>query len=240
MFDGGFSVPSHAGLQHLVSLGKGQHLRPGAERAHLGVEHARGLDAHAQSAEVGRYVQRRVGRHHLEAVVPVGQAGDALRLELPQQAAPDAPFGHRVQRRLGREDIRQVEGLEFLHAQRAELGQRRRQHLHRAQLQRFELFLVLVQLAVRIHFDFHASARELLGQHAEAFGGLALRGVGRHHVAELDDDGRLGPGRVHTEGRGERQDQGFDLHGGSRVSRRSGPAGPVHSRIVQRGSASPQ
>src|SRR5471030_395871 len=59
-----------AGLERLVNLGKRQHLRDGAEGAHLLVEHARGLDAHLQALEIGRRAQRPVGRHDLEAVVP--------------------------------------------------------------------------------------------------------------------------------------------------------------------------
>jgi hypothetical protein len=51
------------------------------------------------------------------------------------------------------EDEGQVEDLEFLDAQRAELGQRRRQHLHRAELQGLHLFLVLVQRAVGVDLD---------------------------------------------------------------------------------------
>jgi hypothetical protein len=42
------------------------------------------------------------------------------------------------------EDVGEIEGLEFLDAERAELGQRRRQHLHGTELQRLHLFLVLV------------------------------------------------------------------------------------------------
>ena len=181
----------HAGLQRLVDFRERQHLRVGAQRAHLRVEHFRRLDAHLQALEVGRRVHRLVGRHHLEAVVPVRQAGDALRLELLQQALADRPFGHRVQRRLGRENVWQVEHFEFLDAERRELRQRRRQHLHGAELERLHLFLVLVQLAVRVQFDLDAAVGVLFGQLLEALGGLALRRVGGDHVAELDDDRRL-------------------------------------------------
>ena len=182
-----------------------------AQRAHLRVEHLGRLDAHLQAAEIGRHQQRLVGRHDLEAVIPECQAGNALGVELLQHALADRAFGHAVQRLLAGEQIRQVEHLEFLYAQRAELGQRRRQHLDRAQLQRFELFLVLVQLAVRIDFDLDAPAGGLFGQHLEALGRLALGRVGGHHVAELDDDGGLGPG-IETDGCGQGHDERFDVH----------------------------
>ena len=78
-----------------------------------------------------------------------------------------------------------------LHAQRAELGQRRRQHLHRAQLQRLHLLLVLVQRAVRIDLDLDPALGALLGQLLEALGALALGRVDGDDVAELDDDRRL-------------------------------------------------
>ncbi|MNT52889.1 hypothetical protein D3C72_1899410 [compost metagenome] len=160
-------------------------------------------------------MQRLVGRHHLEAIVPVRQARDTLGFQFFQQALADFAFGDVVQRRLGREDVGQVERFEFLHAQRAELGQRRRQHLHGAQLQRFEFFLVLVQLAVRVQFDLDLAIRGFFGQLLEAFGGLAFRRVGGHDVAELDDDGGL---RVSVDaggganGRAQRDEHGFHLH----------------------------
>ncbi|MNR34760.1 hypothetical protein D3C85_1525580 [compost metagenome] len=86
------------------------------------------------------------------------------------------------------EDVRQVENLEFLGAQRPELGQRWGQHLYRAQLQRFHFFLVLVQLAVREHLHLHATLGALFGQLLEVFGGLAFWGVLCHDVAEFDHE----------------------------------------------------
>jgi hypothetical protein len=44
----------------------------------------------------------------------------------------------------------------------------------------------------------------LFGQLLETLGGLALGRVGGHHVAELDDDGRL---RVGVEAQGGAQDE---------------------------------
>jgi hypothetical protein len=214
MFEGGFSVPSTRPLcRAWIGFRERQRLGRRAQRAHLGVEHLGILDAHAQAAEIGRRVQRAVGRHHLEAVVPVARPVMPFGSSFFSRPRPIWPFGHRIQRGLGRENIRQVEGLEFLHAERAELGQRRRQHLHRAQLQGFQLFLVLVQLAVRVDFHLDPPARQLFGQHLEAFGGLPFRRVGRDHVAELDDDGGLGPDRA-AGGQAERegQDRGADGH----------------------------
>ena len=74
--------------------------------------------------------------------------------------------------------IRQIEHLEFLDADRAELGVRRRQHLHRAELQRLELFLVLVELRVRIDFDLHLAVGVLLGQFLELFGAMPFGVLG--------------------------------------------------------------
>ena len=72
-------------------------------------------------------------------VMPLGS-------QLVQQRLADRPTGDLVQLVVVVEDEGQVEDLELAHAQRPELGQRRRQHLHRAELQRLHLLLVLVQL----------------------------------------------------------------------------------------------
>ena len=71
------------------------------------------------------------------------------------------------------------------------LAVRRRQHLHRAELQRLELFLVLVERRVRIDLDLDLAVGVFLGQFLELLGALALRRVRRHDVAELDDGLRL-------------------------------------------------
>src|SRR5262249_32122641 len=83
---------------------------------------------------------------------------------------------------------RQVENFELAHAQRAELGDRWCEHLHRAELQRFHLLAVLVQGAVRVDLDLDAPLGALFGKLLEILGGLALGGIERDDVAELDDD----------------------------------------------------
>ena len=100
-------------------------------------------------------------------------------------------------------NVRQVEHLELFDAERAELGERRRQHLHRAELERLQLLVVLVELRVRIDLNLDLAVGVLLGQFLEFQRAFALRRVGRHHVAELDDDRALRQRR-----RGERQRQG--------------------------------
>ena len=107
---------------------------------------------------------------------------------------PIGPSLHAPQRLDRGEDVGQVEGLEFLDAERAELADRRRQHLDGAELERFELFLVLVELAVGIDLDLDAAVRALLGELLEFLGGLALGRVQCHDVAELDDDRIVCPG----------------------------------------------
>jgi hypothetical protein len=111
------------------------------------------------------------------------------------------------------EDVGQIEDLELLHAQRAELGQRRRQHLHGAQLQGLELFLVLVERAVGIDFHLHLALGQLLGTLLEELGGLALGRIGGHHVAELDHDRRLGGGTGAEANGGEAEQNGTKFHG---------------------------
>jgi hypothetical protein len=138
-------------------------------------------------------LQRLVGAQRLEAVVPEGQALDAAALELGEQLPADRPCGHAVQLVVVVEDEGQVEDLELLGAQRAELGQRRRQHLHRAELQRLHLFLVLVERAVGVDLDLDLAAGQLGGALGEELGkGLALGRVVGDNMAELDDQRLLG------------------------------------------------
>jgi hypothetical protein len=66
--------------------------------------------------------------------------------------------------------------------------------LHRAELQRLQFLFVLVERGVGIDLHLHLVAGVLLGEIFKHYGGLALGGVWRHHVAELDDDRRLGHG----------------------------------------------
>ena len=89
------------------------------------------------------------------------------------------------------EDVRQVEHLEFAYSERAELGNRGRQHLHRAELQCFHLLAVLEELAVRINLDLDAALGAFLGELLEILGALALGRIDGNDVAELDDDGLL-------------------------------------------------
>jgi hypothetical protein len=89
------------------------------------------------------------------------------------------------------EDEWQVEDLELPDAERAELGERRREHVHRAELQRLELLLVLVEGRVRVNLDLDAALGQLGGALGEEVGRLALGRLVGDDVAELDDDRRL-------------------------------------------------
>jgi hypothetical protein len=129
------------------------------------------------------------------------------RLQLLEQLGAHGALGDGVQVVVVVEDEGQVEDLELLHAQRAELGQRGRQHLHRAQLQGLHLFLVLVELAVGIDLDLDLALGQLGRALGEELGRLALGRVGGHHVAELDDDGRLGLGGGSQQQAGEARDR---------------------------------
>ena len=123
---------------------------------------------------------------------------------LSQYASPTIPFGSSLARsalptgpwvtlrsasasekRNGRSN-----DLELAHAERPELRERRREHLHRPELQRLDLLPVLVERAVRVDLDPDAPPGQLLRAAAEELGRLALRRVDRHDVAELQDDGR--------------------------------------------------
>ncbi len=161
----------HTRLQCLVDLGEGHHLRQGAERAHLLLEHLGRLDAHLLALEVGRRLDRRIQREGLEAVVPEDQAADALGLQLGQQLLADRTLGDLVQVVVVVEDEGQVEDLEFLDAERAELGQRRGQRLHGAELQRLHFFLVLVQRRVGIDLDLDLALGQLFRLLGEILGG---------------------------------------------------------------------
>ena len=121
-------------------------------------------------------------------------------LELLEQRRADRALGDLVQFLEVVEHVGQVEHLELAHAQRAELRDRRRQHLHRAQLQRFHLLAVLEQRAVRIDLDLDAALGALLGELLELLGALALRRVLGDDVAELDDDRLLRVRKAKTKG----------------------------------------
>src|SRR5690606_2099777 len=68
----------HAGFQRGIHFTEPHGHRLGAQSPHLRVQHPRGLDAHAQARQVGRHVQRPIGREGLEPVIPESQADDAL------------------------------------------------------------------------------------------------------------------------------------------------------------------
>src|SRR4029434_6385023 len=104
-----------------------------------------------------------VGAHFLEAIVPVREPDDPLALELLEETLADRAFGDLVQLFVVVEYVTQSEDLELAHAERAELREGRREHLHRAELQRIHLLAVLEQRAVRIDLDLDASLRALLG-----------------------------------------------------------------------------
>src|SRR3954468_16044741 len=92
-----------------------------------------------------------------------------------------------------RERERQVHRLEFLRAEGREFRRRGAKHLYGAELQRLDLFLVLVERRVRIDFDFGLAVGVLLGELLESQRALALRRVVRDDVAVLDDDWGLRP-----------------------------------------------
>ena len=166
---------------------------------------------------------RRSGRLAEKDLKPESQKASPtipFSLEAAQQGAPHRPLGDPPQRRLVLEEEGQVEGLELLHAELAELGERGGEHLHGAELQRLDLLVVLVAGAVGEDLDAHPAAGQLGGAPLEELGGLSLGRVDRHHVAEADDDGRLG-GRGAGEG-GEREE---DEEGRRPAARRGGHAG---------------
>ena len=113
------------------------------------------------------------------------------------------------------EDVRQVEEFELLDAERTELGQRGGEHLHGAELQRFHLFLVLVQRRVGVDLDFDLALGQFRGALGKELGSLTLGRVERHDMAELDDDRLLRESRQRYGGQGtgdEAEKQGGNLH----------------------------
>jgi hypothetical protein len=182
----------HAGLQRLVDLGKGHLLGIGAQGTELRLQHVGRLDAELQALDVFRALQLvLVGRQLLHAVVPVGQA---------QQAA----FGHGAEQGLalgaGLEAVDRLDVVEHegqvehcdLLGVAVELGQRGRDELHVAQQQGFEFLGVAKELRAGEDLHLHLAGQLLFGQFLELQRGLALGGLVSDHMAELDDDGRLG------------------------------------------------
>ena len=187
-----FLAIHHAGLQRLVDLRKGHLLRVGTQRAELRFQHVGALDAELQALDVfGALELVLVGRQLLHAVVPVGQAEQAAVGHGLQQGLTVGAGLEAVDRLHVVEQERQVEQLDLLGVA-VELGQRRRDHLHVAEQQRFHFLAVTEQLGVGEHLHLNLARQLLLGELLELDGGLALRCLVSHHVAELDHDGRLG------------------------------------------------
>ncbi len=154
-----------------------------------------------------------VGRQGLESVVPIGEALDALGIQLVQHHAANWPLCDLVEFIIVVKDVRQVEQLEFLDTQGAELGQRRCQHLHGANLQRFHLFLVLVERAVGIDLDLDLALGQLFSFLLEVFRRMAFGCVIGHHVAELDDDRLLGQSQQRERSESQAQCNSAKFHG---------------------------
>ena len=142
------------------------------------------------------------------AIVPIGERRHALGFELLVEVGHHRAGRHLAGAGIVAHQERQVEDVEFLDAERPELGDRGGEELHRAELQRLQLLLVLVERGVRIDLHLHPTIGVFLGEILEHHGGLALGSVGRHHVAEFDDDRLLGLGAA-----GERETAGRDCGG---------------------------
>ncbi len=207
-----FGAVDDACLQRLVDLGKRHRLRHGADRFHDRRVDLRRIDPHLETLHLARRVDRPVRAHDAEAVVPERESDHPLRLELLQERRAGRPVIDALQRLQVRKHVRQIEHLEFRQPRRPELARHRRQHLHRAELQRVQFLGVLEELAVRIDLDFHAALGPLLGEPLEFERGLSLRRVGRGDVAELDDDRLLrrgSAGRKQPERGGDACDEQF-------------------------------
>src|ERR1019366_4982103 len=193
-------------------------LRDRTQRAELRLKHLRRLDAEFEALVVVRRNQLLVGGHLLEAVVPIGETGHALWLEQLEQFGAKRPVGDFAQGCEVRKDVGKIEHLELPDADRAELGVRRRQHLNRAELERLQFFLVLVERRIRIDLDLDLAAGIFLREFLELFGGGTFRRVGGDDVAELDDDRRLRRrGSYQSQCRDRRRSQDQFTHVSSRV-----------------------
>jgi hypothetical protein len=135
-----------------------------------------------------------------------------LGSSLASSAAPIGPCVTLCSSAVVVEDVGEVEDLELLDPERAELGQRGRQHVHRAKLQGFQLFLVLVKRAVGIDLNFGFALGQLCRFLGKELRGLALGRIGSHDMAELDDDWRLGQGDGGKHGGRQSDEQGRQFH----------------------------
>ena len=184
----------HPGLQRLVYFRERHDLRDRADVAEIAVGNLGAGDTDLEALEIGRRDQRTVGRGHVETVIPVREPADALGFQFLEQPLADRAF-----HRLGvgvyvLEQPWQIERLELLDAERREFRGRGRQHLHRAELQRLDLFLVLVKRGVRVNFDSHLAVGVFLGKFLEFQCAFSLRRVVGDDMAEFDDDRALGEG----------------------------------------------
>ena len=105
-----------------------------------------------QAAEILRLQERLVGGVDVGAVVRIRERQYALRFELLVEVGHHRARHHLAGVAVVAHQERQVEDVELLDPERAELRDRRRAS-DRAELQRFELFLVLVERGVRIDLD---------------------------------------------------------------------------------------
>ena len=124
--------------------------------------------------------------------------------ELLEQRRSNRSLRHLVQVLVVVKDVRQVEDLEFAGAERSELGERGREHLHGAQLQSLHFLAILEQRTVRVHLHLDPTLGPLLGEFLEVLRSLALWRIQSHDVAELDDDRRLGANTGVPSPRGQR------------------------------------
>ncbi len=150
------------------------------------------------------------------SVVPIGKRQHALGFELLVEVDHHRARHHLAGARVVAHEKRQIEDVEFLDPERAELGDRRRQNLHRAELQRLQLLLVLVERGVGIDLHLYLSIGVLLGEVLEHHRGLALGGVWRDHVAKLDDDRLLGHGGARKREAGQHEADGRETGGRNR------------------------
>ena len=97
---GGIFTPvDDAGLKRLIHFRESHDLRNRTEIAEVSVGDLRPRDPHLDPLEVRRVEQRPVRRDHVEPVVPIGEALDALGFELLEQPPADlALHGARVGR----------------------------------------------------------------------------------------------------------------------------------------------
>src|SRR5450756_3054360 len=84
-----FAAVYHAGLQRLVDFRERQDLRDRADVAEIAVGDLGAGNADLEPLEIRWIQQRTIGRNHVEAVVPKGEAGDAFRLELLEPPLAD-------------------------------------------------------------------------------------------------------------------------------------------------------